>query len=83
MLSTVDPDFMRSMCKAAADWQGFRGDQQIITRIHGENDKVISCHGRCIIIENGGYLIAVIHACECIEILNYSLTMPLDQTACR
>ena len=69
MFSTSDPNFIRSMCKAVADWQGFSGDQNIIKRVHGENDKVIACHSKCKIIENGGHLIAITHAHECIEFL--------------
>ncbi len=70
MFSTSDPAFIRSMCKAVADWQGFSGDKSIIKRIHGENDRVIACHSRCETIKGGGHLIAITHAHECIEILN-------------
>jgi len=83
MFSTSDTDFIRSMCKAVADWRGFAGDHNIIKRIHGKNDTVISCHGNCNIIGNGGHLIAITHAHECIEFLKKSLTIPLEQTACR
>ena len=81
MFSSSDTDFIRSMCKAAAEWQGFNGDPKIIKRIHGENDKVISCHSECKTIKNGGHLIAITHPHKCIEILKQSLTMPVEQTA--
>ena len=61
---------IESMCKAVADWQGFGGNQRIIKRIHGENDKIIACHSKCKTIESGGHLIAITHAHECIEIIH-------------
>jgi pimeloyl-ACP methyl ester carboxylesterase len=71
MFSTSDSDFIRSMCHEIYKWQGFNGDQNIIKRIHGEKDKIITCHSKCKTIKNGGHLIAVTHAHQCIEILKH------------
>jgi len=71
MFSSSDADFIRSMCHAIMDWQGFKGDPAIIKRVHGEKDKVISCSSNCKKIKNGGHLIAMTHPFECIEIINH------------
>lgn len=70
MFSSSDADFIRSMCHAISEWQGFKGDPKTIKRIHGEKDKVISCHSSCKTIKNGGHLIAMTHPLECIELIS-------------
>lgn len=69
MFNTSEAEFIRAMCHAVANWQGYDGDQSIVKRIHGENDKVISCRGSCKKIKNGGHLIAMTHATDCIKII--------------
>ena len=71
MFSSSDTDFIRAMCHAIKDWQGFNGDPAIIKRVHGEKDRVISCPRNCKKIKNGGHLIAITHPFECIEIFNH------------
>ncbi len=70
MFHSSETEFIRAMCHAVSNWQGYKGDQSIIKRIHGENDKVISCFGACKKIKDGGHLIAMTHAADCIEIIN-------------
>lgn len=73
MFSESDENFIRAMCIAVTKWPGFAGDKDIVKRIHGEKDLVISCHSNCRTIKGGGHLIAITHAKECIEILNQSI----------
>lgn len=67
--SKVDPDFIISMSKAILNWQGFKGDLKIIRRIHGRKDPLIKCpdNSEAEVIENGGHLIAITHARECVN----------------
>ena len=67
MFSSSDADFIRSMCRALKDWQGFKGDPALIVRVHGKKDKVLFCHSRCKTIEDGGHLIAMTHPFDCID----------------
>lgn len=73
MFSQADAEFMRAMCFAVAQWRGFTGDPQVIRRIHGARDKILSCHGQSKIIPDAGHLIAVTHAAECIALMHDDL----------
>jgi len=66
MFSESEPDFIRSMCKAIFAWDGLQGDVEV-TRIHGKNDLVISQPEGVDKILDGGHLIAMTHAQECLE----------------
>lgn len=70
MFNSSEAEFVRAMCHAVFNWQGYDGEQSIIKRIHGEKDKVISCSGACKKIKDGGHLIVMTHATDCIEIIN-------------
>ncbi len=69
MFGASDPDFIRAMCLAIIDWQGYKGDVSNVVRIHGEKDRIIGCPKHCHIIKDGGHLIAMTHAQECVTIL--------------
>jgi len=70
MFNSSEAEFIKAMCHAVSNWQGYKGDQSIIKRIHGEKDKIISCFGVCKKIKDGGHLIVMTHAADCIEIIN-------------
>ncbi|BBO73051.1 hypothetical protein DSCW_04680 [Desulfosarcina widdelii] len=70
MFSSTETEFIRTMCHALSNWQGYEGDQSIIKRIHGEKDKILSFFGVCKKIKNGGHLIGMTHAIDCIEIIS-------------
>lgn len=67
MYSKSEPDFIVSMTKAVFNWEGFKGDLKKVVRIHGRRDKIFRCPVDSEIIEDGGHLIAITHAQECIE----------------
>ncbi len=65
----TDPDFIITMSKAILNWEGFKGDPKIIRRIHGRKDFLINCPGDAVVIEDGGHLIAITHAQECVNFI--------------
>jgi pimeloyl-ACP methyl ester carboxylesterase len=68
-----DSDFIVEMSKAILNWHGYKGSGTQIGRIHGKNDKFITCPNDCETIDKGGHLIAITHAHECVNYIN-SLT---------
>ena len=70
MFNSSEAEFIKAMCHAVGNWQGYKGDLSIVKRIHGEKDKIISCCGACKTIKDGGHLIVMTHATDCIEIMN-------------
>ncbi|MCP4347034.1 MAG: hypothetical protein GY795_16090 [Desulfobacterales bacterium] len=69
MYSKAEPDFIVSVSKAIMNWEGFKGDLKTVIRIHGRKDFFINCPDNCEVIE-GGHLIAITHARECVDIVN-------------
>jgi hypothetical protein len=70
MYAKVDADFVRAMCLAISNWNGYAGDTQAVTRIHGQRDHIIRCQTDATIIPNAGHLIAITHAKECIAVIH-------------
>ena len=69
MFSQTDSEFIRQSCKQINQWQGCQIDLSKVHRIHGSKDHIISCPDDCKIIKNGGHLIAMTHAKECVEFI--------------
>lgn len=69
MYSRSEPDFIVSMSKAILNWQGFKGDPKTVSRIHGKKDYFITCPVDCKILAEGGHLIALSHATECVDFI--------------
>lgn len=67
MYSKSDPEFIVKMSKAVLNWHGYNCDNTQIGRIHGKKDKFITCPNDCETIDNGGHLIAITHAHECVK----------------
>ena len=70
MYAQVDAEFVRAMCGAIANWGGYDGSMQAVTRLHGDRDHVIRRPADTHIIPGGGHLITITHAEECIAIIN-------------
>jgi len=66
MFSQTDPKFLREMTKAVFNWQGLREDVPT-TRIHGKKDLVIPPPEKVDSLLDGGHLIVMTHAKECID----------------
>ena len=69
MFSDSQPVFIRAMCRAVFDWDGL-GDVSVdLLRIHGRHDKVIPLPKGVQHVLNGGHLLAMTHAQECVSII--------------
>jgi pimeloyl-ACP methyl ester carboxylesterase len=74
MFSHVDTDFIHSTCRELRSWEPPKGDTHSITRIHGAKDHVIPCPEEADLILDGGHLVAMTHAQECVDCLAEGLT---------
>ena len=72
MMSESEGAFIRTMCRAIFQWGGLRSDVPLY-RIHGKSDFVISCPQENVTQIDGGHLIAMTHANECVTFINRSL----------
>lgn len=66
MFTQSDPTFIRNMCNAIFKWKGLRNDR-IPFRIHGIHDRVIPIPHDVDVKIEGGHLIVMTHAEECVE----------------
>ncbi len=72
MFNKADPRFIRSMCNAIFLWEGLI-KKVPTTRLHGTRDLVIPKPDHIDVSLNGGHLIAMTHAKECIEAIKNSI----------
>ena len=72
MFAESDPDFIREMSKAIFRWDGLVNEVPVF-RIHGARDLVIPKPEDANCILDGGHLIAMTHAAECVEALKEAL----------
>lgn len=75
MFNSSDPRFIKAMCLAVSQWEGFSGDKKKIVRIHGELDLVIPCpqDKDTNVIKGAGHLIAMTHPNECMDVIQNTL----------
>jgi len=69
MFKETDAKFIRMTSKAIFKWSGLDTDQIEAVRIHGKKDKVIVPEGKTDLLIDGGHLIVMTHADECVEYL--------------
>jgi hypothetical protein len=69
MMGDADEGFVRAMCAAILDWGGVGAVHPGLIRIHGAHDLVILPPKRVDLMLNGGHLIAMTHAGECVAFL--------------
>ena len=69
MFASVDPAFVRAMCAAVFQWDGFADPRTRCIRIHGASDRIIPPPTHSDLLVDGGHLIAITHAKECVEFL--------------
>ena len=67
MWVSAEASFMRSMCKAVFKWDGLGTARVPHFRIHGRRDIVIPPPQRVDLLLDGGHLISMTHAQECVE----------------
>ncbi|PCI40641.1 MAG: hypothetical protein COB53_00515 [Elusimicrobia bacterium] len=69
MFAEVDSDFIKAMCGAVAQWEGYTGSKERISRIHGDQDLIIACPADAHVIAGGGHLIAITHSEDCVRLI--------------
>jgi pimeloyl-ACP methyl ester carboxylesterase len=69
MVGDADEGFVRTMCAAILDWGGLQVAHPGLIRIHGARDLVILPPGTADLMLEGGHLIAMTHAGECVTFL--------------
>lgn len=69
MFSGVEAPFIRAMCAAIFKWEGLGPTSTQILRIHGRYDHVIPPPISVDLLVEGGHLISMTHAKECVEFI--------------
>lgn len=78
MFADANPQFIRAMCFAIFDWNGLDGSSTTTHRIHGKNDLVILPPKNISLLLDGGHLISITHATECVNYIQNN--SPIDTT---
>jgi pimeloyl-ACP methyl ester carboxylesterase len=73
MFSRAEPPFVRAMCRAIFDWPGMDEPSARVLRIHGKHDRVIPLPADADLVLDGGHLIAMTHAEECVAFIKAEL----------
>ena len=67
MFAGVEPAFIRAMGEAMFVWEGLGATPTKVYRIHGRHDFVIPPPEKVDLLLDGGHLIAMTHAQQCVE----------------
>jgi esterase/lipase len=78
MFNQSEPEFIKVMSKAIFVWEGLKSDTKV-TRIHGTKDLVIPKPKDNDFDINGGHLIAMTHAEDCIRAIQQSTKKHREQ----
>lgn len=73
MFSEAEASFLRSMCSAIFQWEGLATGAVRCFRVHGRRDLIIPPPPEVDLLLNGGHLIAMTHALECVEFVAANL----------
>lgn len=73
MFSSSDPDFIRGMSRAIFLWEGWYEPSVRLLRIHGSRDHVIVPPADADLYLDGGHLIPMTHAKECVDFISASI----------
>ena len=74
MFSGVEVSFVRAMCEAIFQWEGLGAPQTRVFRIHGRSDHVIPAPPQVDLLLDGGHLISMTHARECVAFIRANQT---------
>jgi len=69
MFTGVEAPFVRAMCAAIFKWEGLEPTPTQVLRLHGRRDLVISPPASVDLLVEGGHLISMTHAKECVEFI--------------
>jgi len=78
MFGSVEASFVRAMCEAIFQWEGLVATETEtrVFRIHGANDHVIPPPARADLLLDGGHLISMTHAPQCVEFIKVTMKHP-------
>jgi hypothetical protein len=69
MFAEAETSFVRAMCAAVFEWNGLGVSKTKVYRIHGTHDLIIPPPPRVNLLLNGGHLISMSHAQDCVEFI--------------
>lgn len=69
MFTGAEASFIRAMCAAIFEWEGLGLTSTPIVRLHGRHDLVIPPPASADLLIEGGHLISITHAQECVEFI--------------
>ena len=69
MFANAEPSFIRAMCAAVFKWEGLGPSSTKVYRLHGKHDIVIPPPRNADLLIDGGHLISMTHAAECMEFI--------------
>ena len=73
MFASGEPSFIRAMCEAVFDWNGLGQTETRVLRIHGQRDLVIAPPAKVDLLIDGGHLISMSHATDCVEFIRRNI----------
>ena len=76
MFAEAEAPFLRAMCSAIFDWQGLVDSSTQVYRIHGKKDFVIPLPASVDLVIDGGHLISITHAVQCVEFIKANFDLP-------
>lgn len=69
MFAGVEASFIRAICAAIFKWEGLGKSKTEIFRIHGKKDLIIPPPRAVDLLLDGGHLISMTRATECVEFI--------------
>ena len=69
MFAEAEAPFVRAMCSAVFEWQGLNDSTTKVIRIHGKKDLVIPPPHEVDLMLDGGHLISMTHAKQCVDFI--------------
>ncbi len=75
MFAGIEASFVRSMCSAIFQWNGLGVTSTKVFRIHGKHDLVIPPPKQADLLLDGGHLVSMTHAEECVAFIKASQTV--------
>jgi pimeloyl-ACP methyl ester carboxylesterase len=69
MFAGIEVSFVRAMCSAIFEWKGLGISETKVIRIHGRRDVVIPPPEKVDLLLDGGHLISITHAEDCVDFI--------------
>ncbi|MCJ8330421.1 MAG: hypothetical protein MJH11_10605 [Lentisphaeria bacterium] len=69
LFASVGPEFIRSACQELRHWEDSYEGEFNVKRLHGTHDHIIPCPNNVDLKLDGGHLIAMTHAQDCVDFI--------------